>query len=95
MDLTWDLGGLDRVVVVEYWECAKRREESCCTGSGLRVERGVNLEADREKRKSVRMANRGVGSGGIMVIVEIIKKKKKKRKCVMFRRAIIQSEARH
>jgi hypothetical protein len=56
---------------VEYWECAKRREESCCTGSGLRVERGVNLEVGRETRESVRMADRGFESGGIMYPLEI------------------------
>ena len=56
---------------MEYWECAKRREESCCTGSGLRVERGVNLEVGREKRESVRMADMGFESGGIMYLLEM------------------------
>jgi hypothetical protein len=41
-------------------------DESCCTGSGLRVDRGVNLEACLEKRENVRIADRGVGIGGIM-----------------------------
>jgi len=43
--------------------------ESCCTGSGLLVEKGVNLETGLEKRESVRMANKGVGMGGIVYIV--------------------------
>ena len=34
-------------VVVEYGEWAKRREDSCWMGSGLRVGSGVNLEAGR------------------------------------------------
>jgi hypothetical protein len=60
---------------VEYWERVKRREESCCTGSGLRVEKFVNLEAGREKRESVRMADRGVGIGGIMYLSRMVAKK--------------------
>ena len=46
-----------------------RSEESCCTGSGLRVVRGVNLEACLENRYSVHMTNRGFGVGGIMCFV--------------------------
>ena len=61
---------------MEYWECAKRMEESCCRGSGLRVDRGVNLEACLENRESVRMADRGVGIGGIMYLIGMIKKKR-------------------
>ena len=51
---------------MEYWERANRREESCWTGSGCRVERGVNLEACLEKRESVRIAESRVSIGGMM-----------------------------
>lgn len=59
-------GAGDVEAAVEYWACAKRRAGSCCTGSGLLVDRGVNLEADLEKRESVRTAEMVVGMSGIM-----------------------------
>jgi len=54
-----------------------RREESCCTGSGLRGLKGVNLEVCLENRDSVRMTNRGLAVGGIMYLVCRIREKKK------------------
>ena len=41
-------------------------DESCRSGSGLPVDRGVNLEACLEKRENIRIADRGGGIGGIM-----------------------------
>ena len=62
---------------MEYLECAKRREESCCIGSGLRAERGVKLDACLEKRESVRIADSAVGIGGIVYIFCIVRKREK------------------
>jgi hypothetical protein len=51
-----------------------RSEESCCTGSGLRGLKGVNLEVCLESRNTVRMTERGFGVGGIMYLVCRIRK---------------------
>jgi hypothetical protein len=53
-----------------------RSEESCCTGSGLRGLKGVNLEVCLENRDSVRMTERGLGVGGIMYLVCRFRKKR-------------------
>jgi hypothetical protein len=58
---------------LEYLERAKRREERCCIGSGLRAERGVKLDACLEKRESVRIADSTVGIGGIVYIFCIVR----------------------
>ena len=63
-----------------------RSEESCCTGSGLRGVREVNLEACLENRGSARKTDRGFGVGGIVYLVFMIRKKRnsllQRRKCI-------------